>query len=859
MNIHIIGYYGHCNLGDEQYLITFKELFKNIDCSLNFVDCDKLSKLTTIESDIIILGGGDILNDYFMDKIISKFNGTNNKIIAISVGLPFPSVLKNTNKLNIIDYIFIRTQQDLELFGKYYHHHRIFYLPDISYLLINNFKTKDLITLETQLYKINVEDYMSKIHFAKNTGRKIVGITLNRHIYKKKYQELYNNYITSFTHFVKFLINFNYHIVFLPFNTNEIQLSENDNIIHSDVINELKNHTLLSNITNIVNETCPINVLSIIETFDFYIPMRFHACLFSVYKNIPFFPLFTTRKIKNLLLDINWSHGYEFDTNEDGIPINIDVNILFSRFVNLTENVKKNPKHLCNKLNNINIELFGKHLNNNYSKLIDLISNPYSKNSLQTNYKNTITDIVNFTYDSIQKFSISYGYNDFRLIKETKLQDIITSIVSFKLTNGSINSIYNFGLKEKMFNINYNYKEEWKWILNNEDNSKNKHRHVLLENPYGIFDIGFVDQVDYSGAHRSGWQYVYDNIKYLHNSNSNLLLDLYIDRTFHWNLNVNKVLNIIPYKKPWIGFIHHTFDTSYSKYNCYTLISNVEFQESLKYCKGLFVLSQYLQKRLGYELEKLGFNVQIHYLTHPTDVSVPQFSITDFINNKDKKLLHVGGWLRNVYTFYNLQILPQNHIRKLAVIGKNMSNYYPKNTFIKDLHSILIDTNVVDEINKNASENCNISSNICNGTDYNIEHITNNWYKCLFDDLRNKINNIDFLDYLDDNIYDKILSENVVFIHLIDASAVNTVIECIVRNTPIIVNNHPAIVELLGNDYPLFFTNYNYQDINNEVNELLSIQKIKDAHIYLAKMNKQKYYIENFIKSFLQKLDQKPC
>lgn len=862
MNIHIIGYYGHYNLGDEAYLITFKNLFKNIDCSLFFHDCDKLGSLIVKEDDIIILGGGDILNDYFIDKIINKFNGLNNKIIAVSVGLPFKSVLKNTNKLNIIDYIFIRTKQDLELFGKYYHPHRIFYLPDISYLLINNqLLTKSIQLLENQLYKIEDSDYMSKIHFAKNSGRKIIGLSLNRHVYNKNFNDLYKQFIDSFSHLVKFLINFNYHVVFIPFNTNNTQLSENDNVLHLDIINELRKtstNSFLSNITNIITETNPFNILSVISTFDFYIPMRFHACLFSIYKNIPFFPIFTTRKIKNLLLDINWNYGYELDTNQSGIPINIDINIIFSRFVCLSETVKNNYIHLTRKLNNINIELFGKYLNTSHLKLIELITTPYSKSSLQTNYKNTISDIINFTHESIQKYSKSNGFSDFRLITDDKLQDIIVSIVSFKLTNGSINSIYNYGLKEKMFKPDYNFVEEWKWVLNNEDN--NKHVHALLDNPYGIFDLGFVDQVDYSGAHRFGWQYVYDNIKYLHNSNSNLLLDLYVDRTFHWNLNVNKVLKIIPFTKNWIGFIHHTFDTSYSKYNCYTLIHNPEFQESLQFCKGLFVLSVYLQKRLSYELEKLGFDIQVFSLTHPTDTSVVNFSLHNFNNNLDKKLLHVGGWLRNVYSFYNIQISPKNHFRKTAILGKNMSNYYPKREFLKNIHSVLLDNTVVNSdgnisSNPNVSCNPNISSNICTNENFDLDVITNNWYKCFFDDIRNKINNIDFLEHLDDVSYDKILSENIVFIHLIDASAVNTVIECIVRNTPIIVNKHPAIVELLGEDYPLFFISYNYNDVNDEINALLHIQKIKSAYNYLVKMNKQKFYIQYFIDNFVKILN----
>ena len=39
----------------------------------------------------------------------------------------------------------------------------------------------------------------------------------------------------------------------------------------------------------------------------------------------------------------------------------------------------------------------------------------------------------------------------------------------------------------------------------------------------------------------------------------------------------------------------------------------------------------------------------------------------------------------------------------------------------------------------------------------------------------------------------------------LNSSANNTVLECIARNSPIIVTKHPAIKEYLGEDYPLYF------------------------------------------------------
>ena len=85
------------------------------------------------------------------------------------------------------------------------------------------------------------------------------------------------------------------------------------------------------------------------------------------------------------------------------------------------------------------------------------------------------------------------------------------------------------------------------------------------------------------------------------------------------------------------------------------------------------------------------------------------------------------------------------------------------------------------------------------------------------------------------------------FIDLYDASAVNTIIECIVRNTPIIVNKLPAVVEYLGINYPLYF-----KDIKN-IPTLLKRDNIINAHRYLKNMDKTFLTIETFI-SDLQRI-----
>jgi hypothetical protein len=59
------------------------------------------------------------------------------------------------------------------------------------------------------------------------------------------------------------------------------------------------------------------------------------------------------------------------------------------------------------------------------------------------------------------------------------------------------------------------------------------------------------------------------------------------------------------------------------------------------------------------------------------------------------------------------------------------------------------------------------------------------------------------------------------------------VVEAIARNTPLVVNRHPALEEYLGAEYPLFFDDF------HDIRELLSdSMRIRRAWRYICEMNK---------------------
>jgi polysaccharide pyruvyl transferase WcaK-like protein len=891
-NVYIIGYYGHKNIGDEQYKLSFKYLFDKYMPSIEnieFVDCDLIKTRTFSDNDIIIVGGGDILNDYFLDEINKMFFGKPNKIIAISVGLPYNEILINSNKLAIIDYIFIRTQQDFKLFSQYYRADRIFYLPDVSYYLSN------LPSGESDTYgKRPLFDNLDKV---KKRKQKIIAFCLNRHIYTKQTKDSYFIIVSQIAKTISQLVEQGFYMVLLPFNTSgnskDIENNmENDIIFQNDVFNVLTTDQKI-NVLNIDKSLTVKQTFLIFDYFYLTVPMRFHACLFSIYKKIPMMPVFTTKKIYNFLLDINWKDFYFLETDQKDIPLKLDSHILFTKINKLfidkqDPNSNRNPngnkntffnnmKQICTcstiqidndsktHIKNINNLImvnfsFYKHLDYEIKTLVEVVTVPFIKEPTMGFTNNT--DIV---IEKINKKIKEFTQIELHDITDINLQTDIVSIVSYYLTD-CFDSKYNHGLIEKMFSKNFNQYLEWSWIIKDiQMNSSMKNNSYVN----GIYNMSFCDQNDYSGSHRSGWQYVINSIKTLNNEKSNLFLDLSIDKTFHWRENVNKNVGLIPYKQDWVGFIHHTFDSTFSEYNNNELLRKQTFLDSLRFCKGLIVFSTLLESTLNLELSKLNLDFAIPpviVMTHPTEFvkKKDEFSWKKFVENDDKKLLHIGGWLRNIFSFYALSIPPnfsffisqygseqnvyssvsqknprKNDMRKVALKGKNMNNYFPTSNVAIVGNCSTIDTRP----SKNCSQNSQSSID------------SNNWNKHFIDYTKNISDSVEVVEHLSNEKYDEMLTQNIVFLNLVDASAVNTILECIIRNTPIFVNKIPAVVELLGEDYPLYYNAGNFQlgssmfqSISAQISRMMSDTRcLKSAHKYLKAMNKTRFTVEFFM------------
>lgn len=185
-------------------------------------------------------------------------------------------------------------------------------------------------------------------------------------------------------------------------------------------------------------------------------------------------------------------------------------------------------------------------------------------------------------------------------------------------------------------------------------------------------------------------------------------------------------------------------------------------------------------------LDAQQLNITVNYVPYAIDWQFKEFDLRNFINAR-KKVVFIGEYLRNFQAFYDLRA--------------------------GDYQKILL----------------------ANKSSKNAEIVVNDSVK--------------LLDRLTDQEYDQLLSESLVFLNLFDAPANTTVVECLGRNTPILINKLPGVVEYLGSEYPFY-----YDDIQEAAYKLSDYSLIEKTWRYLASsdkkpMLKMEYFMDQLFKS----------
>jgi hypothetical protein len=296
-------------------------------------------------------------------------------------------------------------------------------------------------------------------------------------------------------------------------------------------------------------------------------------------------------------------------------------------------------------------------------------------------------------------------------------------------------------------------------------------------------------------VHRSGWPYVTNLLECISDARCGIPFDDFIEKTFLYG---RVGLGTFLYDEPWIGVAHYPPEVPdwYVTERLESVSKSGSFISSLPNLRLCISFSPEQEKWID---ENWKINTAL--LRHPTEVPDVKWTPAQFEANPTQKIVQIGWYLRNTAAIFQLG--------ECAGLTK---------CWLRSSRSIAA-----------------LNHLLCS------RHFARD---------RAVREDVAILDYMPNHEYDKLLSENIVFVELISSVANNTVIECIARNTPVLVNRMPGPEFYLGIDYPLFY------DHIDDVPALCSPSKIIDAYAYLRNMDKEWIHGRYFLKSLCSTIDQ---
>lgn len=310
-------------------------------------------------------------------------------------------------------------------------------------------------------------------------------------------------------------------------------------------------------------------------------------------------------------------------------------------------------------------------------------------------------------------------------------------------------------------NKDFEYKDKIKDLITQEDGFLFTPDILTPLNP---INTNFLKKAN---QHRGGWystmQHMYDN-EYFDLEAETFLVDC-VEGQFVWHKHP-------PIEKPWVGISHLTPNTPSIHAICHIdlLLENQNFKQSLKNCKGLVFLSEYMKNYVDIKLNR---SVKSFFIKHPVGNDIKQFNLTEFLKNQNKKVVFLGKQMRRVSSIYLLK----TNFPKAWMPGSDK-----KDEMLKLIKS---------EMKMLGKEPFR---------DFNP-------------------NLVEFLYAKTWKEYDDIITSNIMLLDFYDASANNSVLELMRSRTPFFCRRLAATEEYLGQDYPMFFNNLEFVQLllnNNE-------------------------------------------
>lgn len=318
--IAVLGYYRRHNTGDDcfQYVFEMWQRRHYPHCTLSFFNPYDIGKLPK-DIDIVIIGGGDLINAYFVDRIRTLLLTVGPVIVSmVSVGTPYVNAIPGDDYLDFAHHVCTRNMHDIDLLSRRSPNATVMFFPDMVH------------ALRTPRIEHPLLRRLDAI------ARPLVGFCLTRTIYHASHAPEYFNMVCKYAELIQQLVLFQgVHVVLLPFGINMRNAKENDVKLHYQIM-ALVSPAVASHVTNITPQSVGHNFANIatyitfvdnlVPRFDFAVCARFHAHVLCMNHRVPFMSVSTTRKVTELLLQYNLTEcQYLMQLSQLNAPIDFDV------------------------------------------------------------------------------------------------------------------------------------------------------------------------------------------------------------------------------------------------------------------------------------------------------------------------------------------------------------------------------------------------------------------------------------------------------------------------------------------------------------------------------------------------------
>lgn len=267
MKINIIGWYDRNNCGDESFRYVFNDIFLGQEIVYS-------TKNIIENCDHYILGGGDVVKDFYINNIPNNVN-----LNCIGVGLGYESESILLKKLNL-NSIFIRNKKDVKI------------LEDIG---IKSKYTPDIV------FKLKKPDTINENI---KSNRKNLAVILTDHVnpsvVNKNIKEFnYNEYFKwELAEALDILCEY-YKIYFIALSDSYCAI---DNKMHMDVQSRMNFGYKTSLIIESKN---PFRLMDTLQQMDVVLSMKFHGMIFSNICHVPFINIGKSRKTQEYCKEQN--------------------------------------------------------------------------------------------------------------------------------------------------------------------------------------------------------------------------------------------------------------------------------------------------------------------------------------------------------------------------------------------------------------------------------------------------------------------------------------------------------------------------------------------------------------------------